>query len=441
MGRLTRVLAVIPFGAAAWLALSAAPAMGFDGFGDLDANGTYGAEMRFSVELHGGAPDRLELLLSTPGSEADFVAPVQSSAGSATYVWDTSVDYVTPNTPVSFRWRATNDGEVTVSEGGTLLYDDDRPSLAWREARIGEATVHWYGDTEGQARRFGDLTTEAVERAEDLLDASLDGPVDIFVYDTRDEFFGALGPGAREWTGAAAYPHLRTIFMQVAGNGQAYLDTVVVHEVMHVVFYDATNNPYHEPARWLNEGIATWSETDEADEERAIVQLEANGGGLFAFEAIAEQFPIGQRGGQLSYAQGATMIDVIVDRFGRDAIGRIAAAYREGASDAQALEAGTGLEAETLYAEFYASFGVDPPLAVEPEPILPSNVERPPAGEIDGPGGSGGGPDDPGPAPAPGEPLEEAGGPGLLVLVPLGLAAVAALIAVIVVARRAGRRA
>ena len=38
------------------------------------------------------------------------------------------------------------------------------------------------------------------------------------------------------------------------------------------------------------------AERSEADDERSIVQLEAGGGGLFAFEAITEQFPIGERG-------------------------------------------------------------------------------------------------------------------------------------------------
>ena len=80
--------------------------------------------------------------------------------------------------------------------------------------------------------------------------------------------------------------------------------------------------------------------------QRGIVEFEAGGGGLFSFEAISEQFPIGERGGQLSYAQGTTMIDDIIDRYGREAIARIAAAYRDGASDAEALEAGTGVTAD-----------------------------------------------------------------------------------------------
>lgn len=361
-------------------ALMPARAAAFSGFGTISADATYGAAMTFRVTLPGGGPDRLELLLQFAGSDATYVAPVPASGTSAEYTWDTSTRHVTPNTRITYRWRATVGGVVTLSPTGTLLYDDDRPGLVWQQAAIGAATVHWYGDAESQARRFGELSADGARRAEDLLGHQLDRPIDIFVYGTRDEFFGALGPGAREWTGAATYPAIRTIFMWLGGGPSSYLETTIVHEVTHVVFDDATANPYHEPAKWFNEGLATWAEQQSAASERATVQFEAGAGGLFAFPAIAEQFPIGSRGSSLSYAMGATMVDMIIRDHGASAIARIASAYRDGASDTEALAAGTGESADDLNAAFYASFGVAPPQPVEPAPILPSDVDKPPSG-------------------------------------------------------------
>ena len=426
--------------------VGAGATLAFDGFGETAVDSTYGQGVTFEVELDGGAPDRLELLLSTPGDEGSFVTPVDASGSSATHVWDTSAGYLTPNTLLTYRWRATDGATVTVSDEATFRYVDDRPGLDWQSTQLGEATVHWYGDSEGQALRFGELTSQGVARAEQLLGTRLAGPVDVFVYDSREDFFGALGPGAREWTGAAAYSELRTIFMWLGGGSTSYLEVAMLHEVTHIVFHDATDNPYHEPARWLNEGIATWAERSEADDERSIVQLEAGGGGLFALEAITEQFPIGERGGRLSYAQGATMVDLIVRDHGEEAIAAIAAAYRDGASDAEALEAGTGMAAEDLYAGFYAEFGADAPQAIQPEPIPPSNVDRPAPGTVDEGGVDPGAerpPDDGAPVeeePTPNEPgLPADGGTGILVL--LAVAAIIAIGAAFLVARRAAGRA
>lgn len=410
----------------------------FDGFGGLEADSTYGAEVVFEVDLRGGDPDRLELLIRTTGDDGAFVVPVEPTSGTAAYVWDTSVDYLTPNTLITYSWRATHGEAVTESEEAQIRYEDDRPGFAWESAQLGEATVHWYGNAEAQARRFGELTAVGVDRAEELLGTELAGPVDVFVYASRDDFFGALGPGVREWTGAAAFPWMRTIFMWLGGGSADYLEVAMLHEVTHIVFRDAVDNPYHDPARWLNEGIATWSETREASGERQIVEAETRDGGLFAFEAITEQFPIGERGGRLSYAQGTTMVDLIIDRYGAEAIAEIAAALRDGASDAAALEAGTGVTAEQLYAEYYAAFGVDAPSPIEPDPIAASNVDRPPVGRIDD-GGVEPGPEPPPPA-APGEEEPEAAGsvPALFIglAVALGLAGGAAMY----MSRRGARR-
>ena len=441
MGRLTRWLAAVAIGCA-FVVIAADTAAAFDGFGTLGADSTYGQQITFDVALDGGAPDELELLLRTPDSDGAFVIPVDASGASASYVWNTSIDYLTPNTVVTYQWRAIEGDEVTVSDEATIRYDDDRPGFDWQSRQLGEATVHWYGDAEAQAVRFGELTALGVERGEERLGTTLAGPVDVFVYDSRDAFFGALGPGAREWTGAAAFSEIRTIFMwnSPEAGSQAYLETAMVHEVTHIVFHDATDNPFHEPARWLNEGIATWSESGDAGGDRAIVENEASGGGLFSFDAITEQFPIGERGGRLSYAQGTTMVDLIVDTYGADALARMTAAYRDGASDEDALEAATGVSADELYAEYYASFGVEAPSPIEPEPIAPSDVDRPSAGTVDQ-GGV-----DPGAEPPPGEgtPSEDGttgGGTSNVALIALlAVAALAAGAAAMGVSRRAERR-
>jgi hypothetical protein len=437
VGRLIRWLAAA-FAAVALSVASADEVAAFESFGSPTADSTYGEEMRFEIDLEGGAPERLQLLLRFAGSDAATVVPVEASGSRATHVLDTSLGYVTPNTLITYQWRAIDGEEVVLSTTGTLRYEDDRDGLDWQSAQLGEATVHWYGGAESQARRFGELTAIGVERGEELLGTELAGPVDVFVYDSQDEFFGALGPGAREWTGAAAYTEIRTIFMWLGGGSSDYLEQAMIHEVTHVVFHDATDNPFHEPARWLNEGIATWSETRNDDGEREVVSSEASGAGLFAFDAITEQFPLGERGALLSYAQGTSMVQHIVDRFGTDAIAAIMAALRDGASDDEALEAGTGISAEALYAEFYQSFGAEMPQPLAVNPMLPSSVDRPAPGDVD-PGGVPPGGEAPPPA-GPASPSEQERGSDLPLVILLAAVAVGALGLAVAVARRADRR-
>ena len=383
MGRLSRVtvpwlLGGLLSGLLAVLVVAPAPSRAGGGFEDLDADATFGVEMTFSATWTGAPPDRVELLLGFGGEER-LLVPVELVSGQLDYRRDLADGYVPPNTSVAYRWRAVTGEQVTVSPERSLLYDDDRPGLDWRQARIGSATVHWYGGNETIARRFGDLAGGAADAAAELLGHPLADPIDIFVYDAREDFQGAVGPGAREWIGAAAYPHLRTVYMWLGAGSTAYLETTLGHEVTHVVFYDATANPFHEPATWLNEGTATWSELANADTERDLVSLEARSAeGLMAFAALTDQFPIDARGASLAYAEGTTMVDLIIRDFGTDAMAAIAEAYRSGATDEDAILAGTGVSFEALRAEYFAAFGVSEPDPIEPLPLGRSDVPIPP---------------------------------------------------------------
>jgi hypothetical protein len=367
------------------------------GFTQMTGDATFGVEMTFTAAWDGGDPDYVELLLGF-GGEDRLVVPVALSGDHLEYRRDMTDDYVPPNTTVAYQWRAVMGDQVTLSPERELLYDDDRPELDWDDARIGSATVHWYGDNETIARRFGDLAGDAADRAADLLGRSLADPIDIFVYDERDEFLGAVGPDAREWIGAATFPNIRTVYMWLGAGSSGFLETTIAHEVTHVVFHDASDNPFHEPASWMNEGTATWAEVGNADTEADLVRQEAGSGGLMAFEALTNQFPIDTRGANLAYAQGATMIDHILDEFGDRALASIMDAYRDGATDDEAIAAGTGTDFADIRADYFASFGVTEPLPVEPLPLGPSDVPLPPG--QDGVPGASDGPDG-GPEPGP----------------------------------------
>jgi len=388
VGRLSRVTAPLLLcgllsGLLAVLVVAPAPSRAGGGFADLNADATFGVNMTFSASWTGAPPDRVELLLGFGGEER-LVVPVELVSGQLDYRRDLANGYLPPNTSVAYRWRAVIGAQVTLSPEGSVLYDDDRPGLEWRQAQVGSATVHWYDANETIARRFGDLAGDAADAAADLLGHPLDDPIDIFVYDAREDFQGAVGPGAREWIGAATYPHLRTVFMWLGAGSTAYLDTTLAHEVSHVVFNDATANPFHEPATWLNEGIATWSEFATADTERDLVSLEAGSAdGLMAFAALTDQFPIDARGASLAYAEGTTMVDLIIHDFGTDAMAAIAEAYRSGATDEDAILSGTGVSFEALREEYFAAFGVTEPDPIEPLPLGRSDVPIPPQAGVE----------------------------------------------------------
>ena len=357
--------------------LSPARVLAGGGFSGLTADATFGVDMTFSATWTGSTPDRVEILLGF-GTDDRLVVPVPFTGSDLTYRRDLTSEYVTPNTTVTYQWRAITGTSVTVSADQTLLYDDDRPGLDWQQARVGSATVHWYADNETIARRFGELAGEAADRAGDLLGSPLADTVDIFVYDDRETFFGAIGTANREWTGAATVPYLRTIFMWLGAGPTSYLEVTIAHETTHVVFFDATNNPFHSPASWFNEGTARWSEFQNADTEWDLVRREASSSdGLMAFEALVAEFPIDPNRASLAYAQGATMVDYLIENFAPDTMALIAAGFRNGGTEDEAIREGTGTSFDTIRADYFSSLGVTEPAPIEPLPLGRSDVPIP----------------------------------------------------------------
>lgn len=438
MRRLPRrvAIAAVVLQLAAGLALPART-FAFDEFGEQTASATFGETVEFEVELEGGAPDELALLLRFGDDDVTFVQPVEPDDGSASFVWDVAEDYIAPNTPIHYRWRATSGSSEVVSDEDTILYDDDRSELDWEIAESAEARVHSYSGEEALASRFADITSNAVQRAESLFGAELAGPVDIFAYANEDDFFGALDLGPREWVGGQASSEIRSIYIRLDAGGESYMEPLLIHEVTHIVFDDATENPYHGPAHWLDEGLAVWAETQDAAAERAMVEDAAEDGELMAFDAIAEQFPVQDERARLAYAQSAALVDTIIDTYGAESIARLTAAYRDGATDSAAIEAATGVPLDEIIADWFAELGQEVPQPVEPEPLLPAASREP--GETQG-----NEPDRPAETPPesdepqdPDEPERPATGLGSPLLIGLGLlVAVGLVVGVAILARQ-----
>ena len=362
------------------------PALGFERFTSLEAEATFGEGVTFSVDLVGDAPAELELLLQFGRDEVVFVQRIEPDGQTAEFVWDTEEEYIAPNTRITYRWRASEpDGEPMLSRAETILYDDDRSTLDWEVLDVGQARVHWYGNEDAIAQRLGQRTSDAIGRSEELFGAELGEQVDIFLYRTREEFFGAIEPRAREWVGGEARAEIRTVYAWLGSGGESFLEELLFHEVAHMVFADATDNPYHEPARWVDEGLATLIEPDGIELERSVVEGAASDGRLVAFEAIAEQFPAGRAEAELAYAQSATLMHDIIDEYGPESIARMTAAYREGATEAEAVEAATDTPLDEVIGGWFARYGHEVPEPIAPEPLIPAEGGLP-AGVVDTPG-------------------------------------------------------
>ncbi len=353
-------------------------------FGTPTGSGTLTTPITFSTTFRSDeTPDRVELLTRLKDGTTDLVrsvVPQLQTDGS--YVAELAQDGFTPaNTTLDFRFRVTTPSGIAVGPSGAVTVDDDR--FQWQTMSGPTVTLHWYEGDEAFARRALDIGQRAIDQAASLLGVTEVKPVDFFIYSTEEAFRGALGPGARENVGGQANPAIRTMVGNISADevGSDWVDTLVTHELTHIVFSDAVSNAYHFPPRWLNEGLAVYLSEGYGVGDRAQVKDAANGGNLIPLTGLGGLFPTTYERFSLAYAESVAAVDFFIDSYGKDKLVQLITSYRGGVTDDEAFTAATGGDFAAFDAAFLAAQGASEPQPYGPLPApsgpLPSGWHAP----------------------------------------------------------------
>ena len=372
-------------------------------FGAPTATSTFGKNIEFEQPVTLSAkPERVEILISTPGAIGPQVVPLDgdTTSGSSTlrHAIDLSDGHVVPNTTFSARWRVVDEtGRAWLGPPVRRTYVDDR--FDWKTLTGAVVRVHWYeGDRAfgAKALKIGD---DAVAETAALLGVTESDPIDFFIYPDQGPFRDALGPGTRENVGGQAHPDIRTLFALIAPAeiDAGWIESVVPHELTHVVFATAVDNPYHEPPHWLNEGLAVYLSDGYDDAFKSTVTNAVEDGSIMPLDGLAGAFPTTRDRFFLAYGESVSAVDRIVRTAGRDALVKLIRSYHDGVSDDEAFQAALGTDVAGFETAWLADLGAAAPTRHGPQPA--------PAGPL--PAGWGAAQPNPnpgGPQPSPGSP-------------------------------------
>jgi hypothetical protein len=375
--------------AAALLLPVAAPARAIDipfaadralpSFGQPKATVSYGEGITFTVPFTTPVPlERVEIRLRYPGSLGPFIEEVPAAGTQTlTYRLDTTGGgHLVPNTPLDVRWAAFPAGSDTpvLSASLTVRYSDTDHD--WRTLRGDLVTVHWYDGSEAFARKALDIGDAAVKRTADLLGVTETERVDFFIYGDQASFRTALGPGTRENVGGQAHADIRTLFALISPTSinDSWVGIVIPHELVHLVFDTAVNNPYRFPPRWVNEGLAVYLSESYWPFDRNEVADAVDSGDLLPLTALTGQFPTEPDKTSLAYAEAVSAIDYLVRISDQDTLLTLITSYKDGLTDDEAFSRALGMDVAAFQAGWLDELGADVPQPYGPVPDPPGPV-------------------------------------------------------------------
>ena len=346
-------------------------------FGTPTIEGTFGQglELTQPVTLD-ETPKRVEVLLTFADAPGPLVVelPPPSATGALTLRHLVSVaadGHILPNTPVSARWRITaDDGDSVLGPEVDTVYADER--FEWQTVKGDIVRVHWYegGKSFGEhALQIGD---QAVRDTARLLGVTEAEPVDFFVYADQNAFYDALGPGTRENVGGQANAEIRTLFALItpAEIDEPWVDVVVPHELVHLVFDTAVHNAYHFPPRWLNEGLAVYLSESYNAGYRSEIEAATRGDRLIPLDGLVGQFPTGQAF-FLAYAESVSAVDFLIRTHTQEALVKLIGSYADGLTDDEAFQAAIGMDTKAFNDAWLADLGAAAPERHGPQPAPP----------------------------------------------------------------------
>jgi len=253
-----------------------------------------------------------------------------------------------PGTRLRAWWRlSTQDGALLTTETHIFEYTDT--SRQWRTLTGAQVDLFWYGREESRAR---DLLAKA-HTALDRLRSDMGVPslkrIRIYVYtrsESYDERVLTLGVAMDEHTMLLLGSH-RDVFKTVA------------HELSHIVVGIATDNPYTDLPRWLDEGLAMWAEGELPADNRHALEDAIEADQLLSIRSMTS-YSGRASDVDLFYGQAYSIVQFLLDEFGRAKLHDLLAAFAEGMRQEDALMRVYGFWLDELDDRWRVSLGLEP---------------------------------------------------------------------------------
>jgi Peptidase MA superfamily len=255
----------------------------------------------------------------TTGIASATSSPVNFKAGrtiSVDYHDDISgTSFITPGTPMQYSWVLKDSAGNTHTQAlQHFILVDSR--FSWQHETSGLVTVNWYN----RPADFGQIlltgATGDISRIGGVLGGGLLHPINLWVYETPQDFHGALAPNSYEWVGGIAYPMLNQAFISVSGPSDTTLIRDMPHELTHLVFHQLTANGIAVPV-WFDEGLAVYNQQYHESDMSSRFNEALASHSLLRLSKISFSFPADADLAYLAYAQSWNLVSYMYTTFGQ----------------------------------------------------------------------------------------------------------------------------
>ena len=188
--------------------------------------------------------------------------------------------------------------------------------------------------------------------------------IQVYIYGDRDDFFNALEPGAKEWTGGRAFPEYGVVLIDIAPSDLAWGRGALAHELTHQVIHQKIRSPLGELSLppLIDEGLAVYYESPGALDSQRVIPLRRaiRDDTLLPLRSLTKAFSADMNIAALSYAESYSVVDFIFRHYGRDKMAQLLQHFKQGGLYDDIFDQVFGVNIDGLENEWRKDIGAKP---------------------------------------------------------------------------------
>jgi hypothetical protein len=272
-----------------------------------------------------------------------------SSDVKAQWTWDMRKANLPTGAKVHYWWTVEDDADnVQTSEVYSVDFNDTR--YQWQSISESPLTLYWYEGDKSFARELLDAGLQALDKLSGDTNSNLERPVTIYIYSSSGDLQGSM-IFPNEWTGGVAFTEFSTIAIGVATNQLDWGKDALAHELGHMFTHQYTFSPYGESLpTWLDEGLAMYAENNRDAYLDKTFQKAVEENKLISLRSLSSPFSAIPEVAYISYAESLSVVEYLINTYGRQDIFQLLTALKDGQTCDQALTAIYGFDQDGLEA-------------------------------------------------------------------------------------------
>ncbi|HLB49625.1 MAG TPA: peptidase MA family metallohydrolase [Anaerolineales bacterium] len=277
-----------------------------------------------------------------------------------------------PGAELWWQWRIVDSaGNEQVTDRQTAAWLDQEHK--WKTLTGGSINLHWYNGGQSFGKTLHDSAVSSLGELADTTGLKPDSPIDLYIYANTDDMRDAVlyEPG---WTGGLAYPDYNIVLIGIEPAQIDWGKQTQAHELTHVLVGHLTFSCLGNVPTWLNEGLAVYGEGGPDESSLRQLQEAIAGGTLASVRSLSGGFTEDSDRANLSYSQSYSLVNFLIEEYGRDKMLDLLRALRDGETLDDAMHRLYGFDIEGFEDAWRAKIGAAPRSAAEVAPTLTPTI-------------------------------------------------------------------